>query len=78
MLLVMVLCCFSRAAAAVTKRPENILLKRPPVSRASASQDGLSDMNSDAIIRVKNPASAVSAEGVYLLSMYSNYCIQHM
>lgn len=55
---------FCRAQATTAKRSENVLLKRPPISRGSASQDGLSDMNSDPISRMKNPPSAVHTEGI--------------
>ncbi|KAL3511474.1 hypothetical protein ACH5RR_030875 [Cinchona calisaya] len=52
-----------RAPSGAPNRPENILLKRPPVARASSSQDGLNELNSDAVIRDKNPPIAIPAEG---------------
>lgn len=57
---------FDRALSAASKRPENILLKRPSVARASSSQDVLVELNSDAVIRGKNSASAVPAEGIIM------------
>lgn len=41
-----------------------MLLKRPPVSQASSSQDGLVELNSDVVTRGKNPPIAISAEGI--------------
>ncbi|XP_027097152.2 uncharacterized protein [Coffea arabica] len=52
-----------RAPSAASKMPENILLKRPPVPRASSAQDGLVELNSDAAIRGKNPPISIPAEG---------------
>jgi hypothetical protein len=47
-----------------SKRPESILLKRPPVPRGSSSQEGLSELGSDAVIRMKNaPSSMLPPEG---------------
>ncbi|KAL3500986.1 hypothetical protein ACH5RR_035435 [Cinchona calisaya] len=51
-----------RVQSTTSKRPENILLKRPPVSRASSSQEGLVELNSDAVFRGKNPPIAIPAE----------------
>ncbi|KAL6188253.1 hypothetical protein ACLB2K_039646 [Fragaria x ananassa] len=45
-----------------SKGQENILLRRPPVPSASASQEGLSEMTSDPVLRGKN-SSAVSDGG---------------
>ncbi|XP_024993902.1 uncharacterized protein LOC112527461 isoform X2 [Cynara cardunculus var. scolymus] len=44
---------------------ENILLKRPPVSRVSSSQEGLSELACDSTVRQKNVLSmpATAAEG---------------
>lgn len=56
-----------RAPLTAPRRPENILLKRPPVSRASSSQEGLAELNSDAGMRGKNPPNAIQpAEGIIL------------
>ncbi|CAK9171921.1 unnamed protein product [Ilex paraguariensis] len=52
-----------RVPAIQSKRPENILLKRPPVSQTSSSQEGLSDPASDPVIRGKNPPSMLPSEG---------------
>ncbi|KAL8121411.1 uncharacterized protein LOC141659070 isoform X2 [Apium graveolens] len=48
-----------RMAAVASKRQENVLSKRPPPSRASSSQEGLSDMTSDSITRGKNMFSTM-------------------
>ncbi|KAL5827156.1 hypothetical protein ACOSQ3_018990 [Xanthoceras sorbifolium] len=40
-----------------SRMQDNILLRRPPVSRASSSQEGLSDLNSNPIIRGKMSSS---------------------
>ncbi|KAK2993580.1 hypothetical protein RJ640_030887 [Escallonia rubra] len=53
-----------RVPGVLSKRPENILLKRPPVSRASSSHDGLSELASEPVTRGKNPPSLVLPEGV--------------
>lgn len=50
-----------RMAAVPSKRPENVSSKRPPVSRASSSQEGLSDLASDTISRGKNLFSSMPA-----------------
>ncbi|GAA0149544.1 hypothetical protein LIER_08693 [Lithospermum erythrorhizon] len=47
-----------------SKRPENILLKRPPVPRASSSQEVLPDMISDSVLRGKNPMNVATSGGV--------------
>ncbi|KAM7487100.1 hypothetical protein LguiB_024584 [Lonicera macranthoides] len=52
-----------RVQAVSTKRPENILLKRPPVSRASSSQEGLSELAPEPVSRAKNPMSMIPSEG---------------
>ncbi|KAK1381631.1 protein ESSENTIAL FOR POTEXVIRUS ACCUMULATION 1-like [Heracleum sosnowskyi] len=43
-----------RLAAVPSKRQENIVLTRPPVSRASSSLEGLSELASDSTTRGKN------------------------
>ncbi|KAL1808805.1 protein ESSENTIAL FOR POTEXVIRUS ACCUMULATION 1 isoform X1 [Daucus carota subsp. sativus] len=43
-----------RMAAVPLKRQENVLSKRPPVSRAASSQEGLSELASETIVRGKN------------------------
>ncbi|KAL8121410.1 hypothetical protein AgCh_018224 [Apium graveolens] len=48
-----------RMAAVPSKRQENVLSQRPPVSRASSTQEGLSDLASDAITRGKNLLSSM-------------------
>ncbi|KAA8528940.1 hypothetical protein F0562_033572 [Nyssa sinensis] len=52
-----------RVPAAPSKAPENLLLKRLPVSRTSPSQEVLSELASDPVIRGKNPPSAAPSEG---------------
>ncbi|KAA8533347.1 hypothetical protein F0562_033120 [Nyssa sinensis] len=52
-----------RAPAITSKGPDNLLLKRPPVSRTSSSQEGLSELASDPVIRGRNPLGAVPSEG---------------
>ncbi|XP_059315435.1 protein ESSENTIAL FOR POTEXVIRUS ACCUMULATION 1-like [Lycium ferocissimum] len=49
--------------AVTSKRPDNILPKRPPVSRVSSTQEGLSELNSDTLVRGKNPSDAMASEG---------------
>lgn len=46
-----------------SKRPENILLKRPPVSRVSSNLEGFSELTSDSLVRGKNPSNAMVSEG---------------
>lgn len=41
-----------------SKGQENILLRRPPVSSASASQEGLSELISDPVLRGKISSGA--------------------
>ncbi|XP_009765447.1 protein ESSENTIAL FOR POTEXVIRUS ACCUMULATION 1-like [Nicotiana sylvestris] len=45
-----------------SKRLDNILLKRPPVLRVSSTQEGLSDLTSDTLVRSKNPSDAMASE----------------
>uniref|UniRef100_A0A5B7C011 GYF domain-containing protein n=1 Tax=Davidia involucrata TaxID=16924 RepID=A0A5B7C011_DAVIN len=52
-----------RVPAVPSKAPDNLMLKRPPVSRTSPSQEGLSELASDPVIRGTNPPSAVPSEG---------------
>nr|XP_043626853.1 protein ESSENTIAL FOR POTEXVIRUS ACCUMULATION 1-like [Erigeron canadensis] len=48
---------------AISKRPENILLKRPPVARAASSHEGLSELASNPDIRGRNVPTMISPEG---------------
>ncbi|KAJ8529151.1 hypothetical protein K7X08_035986 [Anisodus acutangulus] len=52
-----------RVSAATSKRPENILLKRPPLSRVSSTLEG-SEPTSDSIVRGKNPSNASEGENM--------------
>ncbi|XP_024987629.1 uncharacterized protein LOC112522619 isoform X2 [Cynara cardunculus var. scolymus] len=57
---------FAEAKDRVTltsKRSDNILLKRPPVSRASSSHEGLCELASDSTFRGKNVSSMSVPEG---------------
>ncbi|KAG9144586.1 hypothetical protein Leryth_010799 [Lithospermum erythrorhizon] len=47
----------------IPKRPENFLLKLPPVPQASSSQEALRDMISDSVIRRKNRMNVPTSEG---------------
>ncbi|PHT68343.1 hypothetical protein T459_27830 [Capsicum annuum] len=49
--------------AVTSKRPDNILLKRPTVLRISSTQEGLSELTSDTLVRGKNPSDATSEGG---------------
>ncbi|XP_059278249.1 protein ESSENTIAL FOR POTEXVIRUS ACCUMULATION 1-like isoform X2 [Lycium ferocissimum] len=51
-----------RVSAATSKRPESILLKRPPVSRVSSTLEGFSEPTSDSLVRGKNPSNASEGE----------------
>ncbi|MCD7452086.1 hypothetical protein HAX54_014926 [Datura stramonium] len=51
-----------RVSAATSKRPENILLKRPPVSRVLSPLEGFSEQTSDSLVRGKNPSNAMVSE----------------
>ncbi|CAN4123388.1 unnamed protein product [Withania somnifera] len=42
-----------------SKRPDNILPKRPPVLRVSLTQEVLSELTSDTLVRGKNPSEAI-------------------
>ncbi|XP_019180358.1 PREDICTED: uncharacterized protein LOC109175542 isoform X2 [Ipomoea nil] len=50
------------SAAATSRGPENILLKRPPVLRVLSNQEGLSEMNVDRLVRGRSPSNAVACE----------------
>lgn len=52
-----------RVPMLLSKGQDNILLRRPPVSRALSSQEGLSDLASDSVNRVKNLSSAAAPDG---------------
>ncbi|KAL3337434.1 hypothetical protein AABB24_029873 [Solanum stoloniferum] len=49
--------------AVTSKRPDNILPKRPPVLRISSTQEGLLEINSDSLARGKNPSDGMASEG---------------
>ncbi|PWA39350.1 GYF domain-containing protein [Artemisia annua] len=46
-----------------SNRPENILLKRPPVSRAASSHDALSELAPNLDVRGRTTPSMISPEG---------------
>ncbi|GKB21580.1 GYF-like protein [Tanacetum coccineum] len=46
-----------------SNRPENILLRRPPVSRAASSHDGLSELAPNLDVRGRAAPSMISPEG---------------
>lgn len=52
----------SRLRTSNTKGPENVLLRRPPVSRAASTQEGLSELTVDAV-RGKNLSTTVNSDG---------------
>ncbi|XP_022854606.1 uncharacterized protein LOC111375920 isoform X1 [Olea europaea var. sylvestris] len=52
-----------RLQSAMSKMLENILLRRPPVSRAASSQGGLSEMTADSVTRGKNIPKALPTDG---------------
>ncbi|XP_057508719.1 uncharacterized protein LOC130791559 [Actinidia eriantha] len=52
-----------RLPSLTSKGSDNLLLKRPPVSRNSSSNEGLSELASDALIRAKHPPTSVPSEG---------------
>ncbi|CAK9144351.1 unnamed protein product [Ilex paraguariensis] len=64
-----------RVPALQSKRLENVLLKRPPVSHSSSSQEGLSELASDPVIRGKNIPSMVTSEGIIFICFA---CLQIM
>ncbi|CAN4124143.1 unnamed protein product [Withania somnifera] len=41
------------------KRPDNILPKRPPVLRVSSTQEGVSELTHDTLVRGKSPSEAI-------------------
>ncbi|XP_022878160.1 uncharacterized protein LOC111396098 isoform X1 [Olea europaea var. sylvestris] len=45
-----------------SKMPENILLRRPPVSRAASSQGAVSELTADSVIRGKHIPNAVPSD----------------
>ncbi|XP_049402962.1 protein ESSENTIAL FOR POTEXVIRUS ACCUMULATION 1-like isoform X1 [Solanum stenotomum] len=49
--------------AVTSKRSDNILPKHPPVLRVSSTQEGLSEITSDSLVRGKNPSDAMASEG---------------
>ncbi|KAL1565327.1 hypothetical protein AAHA92_07560 [Salvia divinorum] len=52
-----------RLRSSSSKVPENVLLRRPPVSRTASSQEALSELNVDSA-RGKNVSSTVISDGV--------------
>ncbi|XP_042063770.1 protein ESSENTIAL FOR POTEXVIRUS ACCUMULATION 1-like [Salvia splendens] len=52
-----------RLRSSSSKGPENVLLRRPPVSRAASSQEALSELNVD-LVRGKSVSSTVTPDGV--------------
>ncbi|KAL3835727.1 hypothetical protein ACJIZ3_010463 [Penstemon smallii] len=53
-----------RLRASRSRGPETVLLKRPPVSRASSSQEGLSELTADSTGRGKSLSNAVPSDGL--------------
>ncbi|CAL5338108.1 unnamed protein product [Camellia sinensis] len=53
----------ARVPALTSKGLDNFLLKRPPASRNSSSQEGLSEMSSDPVTRGKHPPTSAASEG---------------
>ncbi|KAL7135159.1 hypothetical protein ABFS83_11G074100 [Erythranthe nasuta] len=53
-----------RLRSSSLKGPENVLLRRPPVSRAASSQEGLSELTADPVARGKNISNALPSDGV--------------
>lgn len=51
-----------RVTALSSRGPDGIFLKRPPVSRALSSHEGLSELASD-LVRAKVPLSGGPSEG---------------
>ncbi|KAJ8574367.1 hypothetical protein K7X08_026172 [Anisodus acutangulus] len=51
-----------RVSVSTSRRPENILLKRPPLSRVSSTLEGFSEPTSDSLVRGKNPSNASEGE----------------
>lgn len=47
-----------------SKRPENILLKRPPVPRAASSHEGLAELATNSDVRGRGVPSMISPEGM--------------
>lgn len=60
-----------------SKRSDNILPKYPPVLRVSSTQEGLSEIASDGLVRGKNSSDAMASEGrmsfaFLLLSLFTD------
>ncbi|XP_011069407.2 uncharacterized protein LOC105155234 isoform X1 [Sesamum indicum] len=47
-----------------SKAPDNVLLRRPPVSRAASSHEGLSEVTADRVARGKSLSNTVPPDGV--------------
>lgn len=52
----------TRLRSSSLKGSDNVLLRRPPVSRAASSQEGLSELTVDAV-RGKSLSSTVTSDG---------------
>ncbi|KAK4402610.1 hypothetical protein Sango_1001700 [Sesamum angolense] len=50
--------------SSIAKAPENVLLRRPPVSRAASSHEGLSEVTADRVARGKSLSNTVPLDGV--------------
>ncbi|KAL2253795.1 UNVERIFIED_CONTAM: Protein ESSENTIAL FOR POTEXVIRUS ACCUMULATION 1 [Sesamum indicum] len=50
--------------ADISKAPDNVLLRRPPVSRAASSHEGLSEVTADRVARGKSLSNTVPPDGV--------------
>ncbi|KAL0335931.1 UNVERIFIED_CONTAM: protein ESSENTIAL FOR POTEXVIRUS ACCUMULATION 1 [Sesamum radiatum] len=53
-----------RSRSSSAKAPENVLLRRPPVSRAASSHEGLSEVTADRVARGKSLSNTVPLDGV--------------
>ncbi|CAA2995109.1 uncharacterized protein LOC111375922 isoform X1 [Olea europaea subsp. europaea] len=53
-----------RLQSIASKMPENILLRRPPVSRAASAQGGLSELSADSVTRGKHIPNAIPSDGI--------------
>ncbi|KAL0364359.1 UNVERIFIED_CONTAM: protein ESSENTIAL FOR POTEXVIRUS ACCUMULATION 1 [Sesamum angustifolium] len=53
-----------RLRSSSAKAPENVLLRRPPVSRAASSHEGLSEVTADRVARGKSLSNTVPLDGV--------------
>ncbi|KAL0385312.1 UNVERIFIED_CONTAM: hypothetical protein Sradi_2925500 [Sesamum radiatum] len=58
-----------RSRSSSSKAPENVLLRRPPVSRAASSHEGLSEVTADRAARGKSLSNTVPSD-VYMLEFF--------